>query len=82
VGEHGAQVSGGQRQRIGLARAVLAGWPITIYDEPTEHLDAPTAARLTDDLLRLAEGRTTIFITHRPELIAALGPNLRRLTLR
>lgn len=81
VGEHGAQVSGGQRQRIGLARAALAGWPITIYDEPTEHLDAPTADRLTADLLALARGRTTIFVTHRPELIAALGPGVRRLTL-
>ena len=71
VGEHGARLSGGQRQRLGLARALLADWPVIIFDEPTEHLDEPTAAELTVDLLAAAAGRTAIFITHRPELIAA-----------
>jgi ATP-binding cassette subfamily C protein CydCD len=82
VGELGARLSGGQRQRIGLARAVLADRPIMIFDEPTEHLDPRTAERLTEDLLRLAARRTTIFITHRPELIAALERHpLRRVDL-
>ena len=71
VGEHGGRLSGGQRQRLGLARALLADWPVIIFDEPTEHLDEPTAAELTVDLLAAAAGRTAIFITHRPELIAA-----------
>lgn len=71
VGEHGARLSGGQRQRLGLARALLADWPVIIFDEPTEHLDEPTAAGLAADLLAAAAGRTAIFITHRPELIAA-----------
>src|SRR5581483_3867265 len=74
VGEHGARLSGGQRQRLGLARALLADWPVIIFDEPTEHLDGPTAARLTVDLLAAAAGRTAIFITHRPELMAAVAP--------
>ncbi len=74
VGEHGARLSGGQRQRLGLARALLADWPVIIFDEPTEHLDEPTAAELTRDLLAAAAGRTAIFITHRPELMAAVAP--------
>jgi thiol reductant ABC exporter CydC subunit len=74
VGEHGARLSGGQRQRLGLARALLADWPVIIFDEPTEHLDEPTAAALTADLLAAAAGRTAIFISHRPELMAALAP--------
>lgn len=74
VGEHGARLSGGQRQRLALARALLADWPIVIFDEPTEHLDGPTAARLTADLLAATAGRTAIFITHRPELMAAMAP--------
>jgi thiol reductant ABC exporter CydC subunit len=74
VGEHGARLSGGQRQRLGLARALLADWPVIIFDEPTEHLDEPTAAALTADLLAAAAGRTAIFITHRPELMAAVAP--------
>lgn len=74
VGEHGARLSGGQRQRLGLARAMLADWPVIIFDEPTEHLDEPTAAALTVDLLAAADGRTAIFISHRPELMAAVAP--------
>ena len=74
VGEHGARLSGGQRQRLGLARALLADWPVVIFDEPTEHLDEPTAAELTRDLLAAAVGRTAIFVTHRPELMAEVAP--------
>ncbi|ADG89447.1 hypothetical protein TBS_34840 [Thermobispora bispora] len=65
VGEHGAQVSGGQRQRIALARALLAGFPVLLLDEPAEHLDIATADELTADLLAATEGRTTLLVTHR-----------------
>jgi thiol reductant ABC exporter CydC subunit len=66
VGEHGCRLSGGQRRRLALARALLADFPILIMDEPTEHLDEPTAAALTADLLAATRGRTTVLITHRP----------------
>ncbi|WP_208033156.1 thiol reductant ABC exporter subunit CydD [Streptomyces cyanogenus] len=65
VGEHGARLSGGQRQRLALARALLAGFPVLVLDEPAEHLDLPTADALTADLLAATEGRTTVLITHR-----------------
>jgi ATP-binding cassette, subfamily C, bacterial CydCD len=65
VGEHGARLSGGQRQRLALARALLAGHPVLVLDEPAEHLDLPTADALTADLLAVTEGRTTVLITHR-----------------
>jgi thiol reductant ABC exporter CydC subunit len=77
VGEHGSRLSGGQRQRLGLARALLANWPVIIFDEPTEHLDEATAASLTDDLLTAAAGRTALFITHRPELMAQVRAEVR-----
>ena len=67
VGEEGRELSGGQRQRIALARALLAGAPILVLDEPTAHLDAPTAEALLDDVLDAAAGRTVLLITHRPE---------------
>ncbi|MEX2974000.1 thiol reductant ABC exporter subunit CydD [Streptomyces sp. C184] len=65
VGEHGARLSGGQRQRLALARALLAGFPVLVLDEPAEHLDLATADALTADLLAATEGRTTVLITHR-----------------
>lgn len=65
VGEHGARLSGGQRQRLALARALLAGFPVLVLDEPAEHLDLATADALTADLLKATEGRTTLIITHR-----------------
>ncbi|MFJ6611434.1 thiol reductant ABC exporter subunit CydD [Streptomyces sp. NPDC091289] len=65
VGEHGARLSGGQRQRLALARALLAGFPVLVLDEPAEHLDLPTADALTADLLDVTRGRATVLITHR-----------------
>ncbi|MFF5186613.1 thiol reductant ABC exporter subunit CydD [Streptomyces sp. NPDC000345] len=72
VGEHGARLSGGQRQRLALARALLAGFPVLVLDEPAEHLDLPTADALTADLLAATEGRTTLLITHRLAGLAAV----------
>jgi ATP-binding cassette, subfamily C, bacterial CydC len=65
VGEHGLALSGGQRRRLALARALLAGFPILVLDEPTEHLDDATAAALTRDLLSCPTDRTILVITHR-----------------
>jgi thiol reductant ABC exporter CydC subunit len=69
AGEHGARLSGGQRQRLSLARALLAGAPVVVFDEPTEHLDEGMAGALVVDLLAATAGRTVVMITHRPELI-------------
>ncbi len=68
VGEAGARISGGQRQRIALARALLADVGILVLDEPTEHLDEPTARAFVADLARATAGRTVLVLTHRPDL--------------
>ena len=71
VGEHGARLSGGQRQRLALARALLADVRILVLDEPTEHLDEPTARAFVADLVAATRGRTVLVLTHRPDLFDA-----------
>jgi ABC-type multidrug transport system fused ATPase/permease subunit len=65
VGSFGVAVSGGERQRLALARLLLAQRPMTILDEPTEHLDAPTAAALSGTLWGALGDATVLVITHR-----------------
>ncbi len=67
VGEEGRELSGGQRQRIVLGRALLAGAPVLVLDEPTAHLDPETAGDLVDDVFSAAGDRTVLLITHRTE---------------
>ncbi|WP_427868741.1 thiol reductant ABC exporter subunit CydC [Leucobacter luti] len=65
VGEHGALVSGGQAQRIGLARVLLADFPILVLDEPTAGVDRARADSLLSDLLAaVPEDRAVLLITH------------------
>lgn len=65
LGPHGAAISGGERQRLALARLLLADRRLLVLDEPTEHLDPQTADALTDDLMTVTSGRSTLLITHR-----------------
>jgi thiol reductant ABC exporter CydC subunit len=67
VGEQGRELSGGQRQRVVLARALLRGAPVLVLDEPTAHLDPPTAQALVEDVFAAAGERAVLLITHRPE---------------
>jgi thiol reductant ABC exporter CydC subunit len=65
VGREGARLSGGQRQRIAVARAMLAGFPILVLDEPAEHLESAAADALIADVLDITHGQTLVLITHR-----------------
>lgn len=65
VGNEGVTVSGGERRRLAVARALLAGGPVLVLDEPTAGLDAPLADQLIVDVLAAAGGRSVLLITHR-----------------
>jgi ATP-binding cassette subfamily B protein len=65
VGERGESLSVGERQLVALARAQLADPGLLILDEATSAVDPETERALSDALLRLSEGRTTISVAHR-----------------
>jgi ATP-binding cassette, subfamily C, bacterial CydCD len=74
----GHPVSGGELQRLSVARALLAGRPVLLLDEPTRHLDAATAGDVLAAVLDQAAGRSLLWVTHRPEELARF-PVVRRL---
>ena len=65
VGERGDTLSGGQRQRIAIARAIIRNPSVLLLDEATSALDQTTEAAINRTLLKIADGRTMIFSTHR-----------------
>jgi ATP-binding cassette subfamily B protein len=61
----GAEISVGEWQRIALARAFLRAAPILVLDEPTSAMDPWNEADWLARFRNLAEGRTTLLVTHR-----------------
>ncbi len=64
LGERGCGLSGGQRQRIAIARALLKGPKVLIFDEATSSLDAPTAEQFGRTVNALKGRVTILFIAH------------------
>jgi ATP-binding cassette subfamily B protein len=69
IGDRGVELSVGERQRVLLARAFLARPTILILDEATANLDFRTEAHVKTALERLARGRTTLIVAHRPSML-------------
>ena len=64
--QDGAELSGGQWQKIALARGFMREEAdILVLDEPTAALDAESEHAVFARFRELAEGRTTIVISHR-----------------
>jgi subfamily B ATP-binding cassette protein HlyB/CyaB len=64
VGERGVGLSGGQRQRLAIARALLKGPRILIFDEATTGLDPPAAEQLGRTISALKGRVSILFIAH------------------
>jgi ABC-type lipoprotein export system ATPase subunit len=64
------EISLGERQRVGLARALHAGAPVTILDEPTAHQDGDHTRMVLDALTSLPADRAVVIATHDPVVVA------------
>jgi ABC-type multidrug transport system fused ATPase/permease subunit len=77
LSEQGSNLSGGQRQRIAIARALIRATPIMILDEPTTGLDAESTDLVLTGLRELMKGKTTVLISHDPQLLESADRVLR-----
>ncbi len=70
VGELGATLSGGEARRLALSRLLAGSYDVLVLDEPSEHLDAPTANALLDDLWASVGTRPLLVVTHDESVVA------------
>lgn len=60
-----ASLSGGMQKRVGLARAMMLGPEVVLYDEPTAGLDPYNTKKIQESILQLkSQGVTSILVTH------------------
>jgi len=69
IDQGGTNVSGGQRQRLSIARALVRGCPIYIFDDSFSALDYATDARLRAALARRTDDATVIIVAQRVSTI-------------
>lgn len=63
--DKGVNLSGGEWQKVALSRAFIRTARLLVFDEPTAALDPASEHELFVRLRNLAEGRTTVYVSHR-----------------
>jgi ATP-binding cassette, subfamily B, multidrug efflux pump len=69
ISQGGTTVSGGQRQRLAIARAIVKGAEIYIFDDSFSALDLKTDAKLRAALKKNMKGATMIIVAQRVSTI-------------
>jgi iron(III) transport system ATP-binding protein len=72
------QLSGGQQQRVAVARAIVKGAKVLLFDEPLSNLDAKLRIRMRTELKDLQRrlGLTSIYVTHDQEEALSLSDRI------
>ena len=67
IGEGGVKVSGGEKQRLSIARALLRGPNLLVFDEATSSLDSLTEEEISETIrdVSMRKDLITILIAHR-----------------
>ena len=65
LGERGIRMSGGQKQRLAIARGLLKGSKIILFDEATSAIDNITQSRIKKTIAELGGNHTVLVIAHR-----------------
>ncbi len=65
VGERGTTLSGGQKQRVAIARSLILGSPVLIFDDSLSAVDTETDYNIRQALKNRDTKSTTFIITHR-----------------
>lgn len=65
VGDVGMKLSGGEKQRIALARMVIRDPEYLLMDEATSNLDGKNEKLVSEALLDLMKGKTSVIVTHK-----------------
>lgn len=65
VGEDGVNISGGQRQKIAIARALLQGSKILLFDEATSMIDNHSQYEIQESIDEIKRDLTVIIVSNR-----------------
>ena len=73
-----AELSGGQQQRVAIARSLVMGTQILLFDEPLSNLDARVREDMRHEIKRLQRelGFTAVFVTHDQEEALSMSDRL------
>lgn len=70
IGETQYAFSEGNKQLLAIARAILSGAEILLFDEITSNIDPVTSSKIGELILDLKTDHTIIMVTHKPEMMA------------